>query len=153
MKTTQDVKKPNGVASGARMTAADYRELMAHQPNAVPGRSGKYNAKKCEYKGIVFDSIGEMKRYRELEVLLMAGEISNLSRQVTHEIVISGVLICKYKSDFEYDLHSGERVVEDFKGFRTPEYKIKRNLMLAVKGIKILETGKTSSKSKGSASK
>ncbi|MDU8351288.1 DUF1064 domain-containing protein [Pseudomonas syringae pv. actinidiae] len=132
------------------MTTADYRQLMAQAPASVPGRNGKYNAKKCEYKGIIFDSLGEMKRYKELEVLVRVGEIFDLQRQITHSIVVNDVLICKYKSDFEYSTKAGERVVEDFKGFRTPEYKIKRNLMLAVNGVSILETGGNTSKKGGS---
>ena len=83
------------------MTTADYRQLMAQSPASVPGRNGKYNAKKCEYKGIIFDSLGEMKRYKELEVLVRVGEIFDLQRQITHSIVVNDVLICKYKSDFD----------------------------------------------------
>lgn len=149
MKTIQDEKKPSGSESKARMTTADYRQLMAQGPAPVPGRSGKYNAKKCEYQGIIFDSLGEMKRYKELEILVRVGEISDLQRQITHRIVVNDVLICKYKSDFEYVTKSGDHIVEDFKGFRTPEYKIKRNLMLAVNGISILETGGSTSKKGG----
>lgn len=63
---------------------------------------------------------------------------------------------CSYIADFVYtvpvhrqytngDGHAvfadgWETVVEDSKGFRTPEYKIKRKLMLQVYGIRIKET-------------
>lgn len=46
---------------------------------------------------------------------------------------------CTYVADFVY-LQDGEIIVEDTKGFRTPEYKIKRKLMLFLKGIRIKET-------------
>ena len=42
-------------------------------------------------------------------------------------------------TDFVYQ-EDGHTVVEDCKGFRTPEYRIKKKLMLWVHGIKIRET-------------
>ena len=44
----------------------------------------------------------------------------------------------KYKADFFYT-KDGELVVEDTKGFRTPDYIIKRKLMLYVHHIRIKE--------------
>lgn len=46
---------------------------------------------------------------------------------------------CKYIADFVYR-QDGKTIVEDCKGMRTPEYKIKRKLMLWRYNIKILET-------------
>jgi len=49
---------------------------------------------------------------------------------------------CAYFADFAYILNeTGEMIVEDTKSpaTRTPEYRIKRKLMLWVHGIKILE--------------
>jgi hypothetical protein len=45
---------------------------------------------------------------------------------------------CVYKADFVY-IENGRMVVEDVKGCKTPEYKLKRKLMLWVKGIRIRE--------------
>lgn len=48
---------------------------------------------------------------------------------------------CRYRADFVYtDLSTGEIVVEDTKGVLTPEYKIKRKLMLYIHGIRVKET-------------
>ena len=44
-----------------------------------------------------------------------------------------------YVADFVYEV-AGKTVVEDSKGFRTADYKIKRKLMLYVHGIRIKET-------------
>ena len=44
-----------------------------------------------------------------------------------------------YIADFVYT-ENGEKVVEDVKGFRTPEYRIKRKLMLYSHGVRIKET-------------
>ena len=47
---------------------------------------------------------------------------------------------CAYIADFTYfDVNIDEYVVEDTKGFRTTDYKIKRKLMLHVHGIRIRE--------------
>lgn len=116
----------------------------------------KYNAKKTEYKGMIFDSKRELKRYQELEALEEAGEIKNLQRQVKFVLIPAqreadtvgvkggvkkGKVIereCAYTADFVYE-EDGEKVVEDSKGFKTKDYSIKRKLMLYVYGIKIKE--------------
>lgn len=108
----------------------------------------KYRAKKTEVDGIVFDSKKEAARYRELKLLEDAGEIKYLQRQVRFELIPTqkdekGKVIersCSYIADFVYtDCRNHQPVVEDVKGMRTPEYKIKRKLMLAKYRIKIKE--------------
>lgn len=51
---------------------------------------------------------------------------------------------CIYISDFVYEEKDADgnwtKVVEDCKGMRTPDYIIKRKLMLHLKGIRIRET-------------
>ena len=45
-----------------------------------------------------------------------------------------------YRADFAYiDCETGKYVVEDTKGFRTPEYILKRKMLLYIHGIKIKE--------------
>lgn len=106
---------------------------------------------------MTFDSRKEFNRWRELQILEAAGRIENLRRQVPFELIPEqreldvlgprggrkpGKLIersCKYIADFVYR-QDGKTIVEDCKGMRTPEYKIKRKLMLWRYGIRILET-------------
>lgn len=45
---------------------------------------------------------------------------------------------CAYYADFCYT-ENGRYIVEDTKGMRTPDYKIKKKLMLYVHGIRITE--------------
>ena len=108
----------------------------------------KYHAKKRTIGGETFDSRAEARRYHELKLLLRAGEIEDLQRQVKYTLVPtqrdeSGNLIERpitYKADFVYrDMRTGKTVVEDVKGMRTKEYIIKRKLMLWVHGICITE--------------
>ena len=108
-----------------------------------------------------FDSKKEAKRYQELKMLERAGAIHDLQRQIkyvlipaqyelTSEVYVKGKekgkpkkgkLIereCAYYADFVY-ICDGETVVEDTKGMKTPEYIIKRKLMLYLHGIKVKE--------------
>jgi Protein of unknown function (DUF1064) len=99
--------------------------------------------------GEVFDSKGELKRWLQLKEQWQAGVISNLRRQVELPLIVNGVQIAVYKADFAYSDEDDERVVEDFKGFETPEFKLKRKLVWAIHRIRIvctrerLDIGKT----------
>lgn len=109
----------------------------------------KYKNRKTTVDGIVFDSKKEAARYQDLRLLERAGEIQDLRCQVPFELVpaqrdAKGKLVerpVKYLADFVYkDCATGERVVEDVKGYRTDVYKIKRRLMNHLYGIDIKET-------------
>lgn len=102
----------------------------------------KYGARKVKAPdGQVFDSVKEQHRWGMLRLLERAGRISDLKRQVSYELIPKqqGERACSYVADFTY-MENGKLVVEDCKGFRTPEYRLKRKLMLWVHGIKIKET-------------
>lgn len=107
--------------------------------NSKPLKKHKYNAKKTEVEGIVFDSAKEAKRYKELQMLLKAGEIGLLELQVEYELNVGGTHSLKYVADFVYILKTGEKIVEDAKGFKTKEYLKKKKLMKKVLGIEIKE--------------
>lgn len=125
-------------------------------------KSNKYGSKKIEVDGIVFDSKKEAKRYQELILLEKAGAIIELKRQVKFVLIpaqykATDVMVkkgkhagqyktklvereCSYMADFVYfDIETGQKVVEDTKGFRTKDYIIKRKLMLYIHGIRIKE--------------
>lgn len=125
------------------------------------GRS-KYKATKVEVDGIVFDSKKEARRFEQLKALEASGTISNLQRQVKFVLIpaqrepdrvgvrggkIKGKVIERemaYIADFTYTVtETGQEVVEDVKGFKGGNayeiFKIKRKLMLYLKGIRIKE--------------
>lgn len=122
----------------------------------------KYHSRKITVNGETFDSQKECRRWQALRLLERAGQIKCLRRQVKFELippqyetverysnktgkrlqdgerqVERGVY---YIADFVYSRPDGAMVVEDTKGVQTPEYIIKRKLMLKVHGIKIFET-------------
>lgn len=121
----------------------------------------KYGNRKVTIDGIVFDSVREGRRYKELKALEAAGQIADLQRQVKYMLIPEqrafcneiytrgrnkgcfkpGKLLekeCSYIADFVY-VRDGEIVVEDAKGVRTDVYRIKRKLMLWVHGIVVHE--------------
>lgn len=117
----------------------------------------KYKNHKIEVGGIVFDSRKEARRWQELKLLEAAGEISELQRQVKYTLIpaqreppkvgkrggtIKGKLIERevaYIADFVYKNKDGAQIVEDVKGMATPEYVLKRKMMLYFHGIQISE--------------
>ena len=101
----------------------------------------KYRNEKITADGITFDSKKEYYRYCELKLMERAGQIADIRRQVKFELIPKqdGERPVNYIADFVYKDGSGETVVEDTKGIRTPEYIIKRKLMMYRYGIKIKE--------------
>lgn len=113
----------------------------------------KYGNRKVKRDGMVFDSVREYNRYRELKLLEKAGGISNLQTQVKYVLIpkqYSSTEFTKakkpkvlereaaYIADFVYQ-ENGKVVVEDAKGMKTELYKLKKKLMLHVHGIQIKE--------------
>lgn len=108
---------------------------------AMIKKRNKYNAKKVTIDGITFASGKEGRRYGELKLLERAREIFDLKLQPRFPIIIKNFKICTYVADFQYlKLGDPYETVEDCKGFKTPIYKLKKKLMLAVYGIEVLET-------------
>lgn len=102
-------------------------------------KPSKFRAQKTVIDGHTFASKKEGSRYSILKLLEKAGEIQDLKLQPEWKIEINGIPICRYIADFTYT-QNGVKIVEDVKGFRTKEYRLKRKLLKAVHGITILET-------------
>ena len=118
----------------------------------------KYRNKKIQVNGETFDSMKELRRWRDLKLLEKAGEITELRRQVPFELlpnqrepdkigprggIKKGRIIERkavYVADFVYKDRAGREVIEDCKGMRTRDYILKRKLILFRFGIRIMET-------------
>lgn len=111
-----------------------------------PDAPTKYRAKRVQIGAESFDSRKEAKRFCDLQMLERGGEIADLERQV--KIPLEGrdgpILTptgrkAHYVADFVYhDTRTGQTVIEDVKGMRTPEYLLKRAI-LAAQGVIIRE--------------
>lgn len=117
-----------------RLSLDEYNILVGKK-----ARPSKYNNKKVDLNGVEFDSTRECRRYQDLELMQRGGQIFELKRQVPYDITIDGAHICTWIADFTYRIN-GKQVTEDVKGFKTPEYKLKKRLVEAIYGVKILET-------------
>ena len=149
-----------------RMSEKDLAELVRKNPN-IRIRAGpvkvinKYRNIKLyehedgailEYRDVaghgrvtdVYDSKREYDRWRALQLLERAGEISGLRRQVT--LRIQDGFTCKgekihpigYKADFVYSSKDGKKVVEDVKAFdeKTGKYRCTTDFTLKWKLLK-----------------
>lgn len=108
-------------------------------------KENKYRNKKCEYKGMTFDSIKERNYYIKLEYLQKIGQISELKRQVEFTLIETFKLEdktyrkTKYIADFTYKDKNGKYHVVDTKGIKTDVYLLKKKLMAWKYGIEIEE--------------
>ena len=128
----------------------------------------KYHSRKITRDGVTYDSLKEYRRFCELSLLLRAGAITGLQRQVSFELIPAQYediptgevyqrgekrgqpkmkrvcveqSVC-YVADFVY-YKDGKRTVEDVKGYKQSTayavFVLKRKLMLYIHGIKIKE--------------
>lgn len=115
------------------MTLDEYHAMIAQ-----PAKRSKYNARRIEADGYMFDSLSEHRRYEELKLLLREGEIAEIEVHPVY-ILQTGFVDghgkkhrkIDYEADLRYvDTHTGLTVVEDVKGIQTPAFKIKYKLLM-----------------------
>ena len=152
-----------------KLTVEQFRALAEKQKSGTGKKKSKYHAEKCngydskkEYYHAqqlkLLLKAGLISNLREQVVFLLIPSQTNGEGIEEHQhrdgVADDGAQAevgeeqgegieerpVKYKADFVYiDNATGQTVVEDTKGFRTPEYIIKRKLMLQVHGITIKE--------------
>lgn len=94
----------------------------------------KYNAKKVECDGIVFDSIVEKRYYEELKIKKMNGEIKSFSIQPTYQLIPKfekfGVKYraMTYTPDFLIINNDDTETLVDIKGFGTLASELRKKL-------------------------
>lgn len=100
----------------------------------------KYHARKTEYNGREYHSQKEANRAWELDMLVRAGEASKVEPQVPLDLLVNGTKVGKYIADFRVTYRDGHVEYEDVKGMRTDIYILKKKMVEAQYGIKIIET-------------
>lgn len=96
---------------------------------------GKYHNKKIKTEEGTFDSKYEYEEWCRLKLLERAGEISELQRQVSFDLIptiktnVETLRGIKYVADFVYVEDRIFKVV-DTKGFETDVYKLKKRLFI-----------------------
>lgn len=109
-----------------RLTAKQARTLIAR------ARGNKYRNRRVVIDGQKFDSVREAKRWKQLTVLERAGVINSLKRQVRFPLMVNDKLVCTYIADFTYVDESGQKVIEDSKGYATQLFRTKAKLFAAL---------------------
>lgn len=118
-------------------TAKLFRKAL---DDLISPRTGRYNVRRVEVDGVIFDSAEEGKRFRILKADLALGIIRDLRMQVPYPYAENGRHCFTYKSDFNYVVvATGEEIVEDVKGMKTPVYNLKKKLIEARYGIELSE--------------
>jgi len=146
-------------ARGLKIVATDGGGLDLLLPSVppaeVPAKRNKFGNIPVVIDDIRFQSTWEGTRYLQLKMLRSGGVITGFRTQVSYFIEVNGYPICEYRADFVIDWPDGTTTVEDTKGVETPEFKIKKKLMLAVLGIEIIlvkqhnNNGKSNIKKRG----
>lgn len=129
--TIEEFHRLQNTAGGSSAPSSMQHMRQTIQPEVskpvAEKKPAKYRNQKCELDGIMFDSRAEAKRYRDLKLLLQAGEISWFNRQPS--FMLSGGI--RYRPDFIVMNLSGRIWVEDVKGHPTKEFLLKAKLFRA----------------------
>ena len=107
------------------------RRIQRHNFNA----KSKYNAKKTEYNGVVYDSKKEAKYAEDLDLRIRAGEVVFYLRQVPFDL--PGKV--KYRVDFQEFHSDGTIHFTDVKGVKTAMYILKKKQVESLFPITIEE--------------
>ena len=93
----------------------------------------KYNNRSCKcISGHIHDSRGEAEYCTSLEMLKRAGEIKDYKTQVKYSLDVGGKHIANHYVDFVVTLNDGTERIEEYKGFATATWNIKRKLTEAL---------------------
>ena len=117
------------------ITVQQYKALKKQ-----PKRSNKFGNKIIKTPEGVFASTWEHEYWGILKILVRAGKIKNLKKQIKYPLRVNGVHITDYIADFVYEDKSGKTVVVDTKSKATaklPEFQMKKKLMMALFGIDV----------------
>lgn len=94
-------------------------------------KSRKYGNKLTEFNGEKYHSKFEAKVAQELHYRKLAGEITEIERQVKIDLRAYDKHICNYIIDFVITLKDGTKEFIEAKGFSTPEWRLKWKLFEA----------------------
>jgi len=135
------------IGDGHPTTVPEAKEMVQPGDHIVisPKNRAKYRNNRvvyhCHQRGIlVFDSVKEFERYKQLLVLELGGYIEHLELQKPFELQPAftmpdgeNVKAITYRSDFYYE-ENGIGIVEDVKGMRTDLFNLKWRIMKRIYG-------------------
>lgn len=107
----------------------------AQKLNPLTAAAVKKFIEELESEGALrFDSKAEARRYVKLKDLEDKNIITNLQRQVSFRLEVNDQLITTIRPDFLYtSVESGKVIIEDVKGYPTPDWKMRWKLLQALR--------------------
>ena len=126
------------MAKQETLTAAEFQA----QFGGKKPKGAKYRNKIVVVDGVRFHSQKEATHFGKLKLMVKAGLISDLCRQVPYRLVINGQKISTYWADMTYRDDVGQLHVIDVKSpptRRLASYRTKKRWMEAQHGITITE--------------
>lgn len=103
----------------------------------------KYHNQRTMYNGTSFMSKREADYAKTLDTLKRAKDpkyrVASYEMQVPFQIESNNIKICKYLCDFKVLYADGHIEIIDVKGFLNEVYRLKKKLVEAQYGIKIIE--------------
>jgi len=94
--------------------------------------SNKFNARKTEYKGRLYDSKREAQYAQELELLKKGRAIKDYEPQFRIKLVVNRHPICSIIVDFLVTMATGQPQLHEVKGRETAVWRIKWKLLQAL---------------------
>ena len=89
----------------------------------------KYNAKRTEFNGRVYDSKHEAGVAADIDLLVKSGQVVKVEPQKTFNLYgKNGARICTHRPDFLLTFKDGHQEVWEAKGWASPVWAIKRKL-------------------------
>lgn len=120
------------------MKMAEYLKTNPRQDHR-----SKYGNLKTEYNGTVFHSKKEAEYAKTLDwmkkITTPSDRVLRYDMQVPFQIIMNGIKIAKYIADFKVFYADGSEEIIDVKGVRTNIYVLKKKLVEAQYGVKIIE--------------
>jgi len=116
-----------------RMSEKEFKKLTnKNQTLQISSKQNKFKNKKINVDGLCFDSTKEYERYCELLLQEKSGLISNLRfHHPSDKIILIDDPLVTYIPDFCYD-ENNQHIVEDFKGFQTKEFILKKKMIISM---------------------
>lgn len=89
----------------------------------------KYRNKKTVYNGVTYDSALEAKIAQDIDIMLAAGIVSRVARQVSYELRgLNGSVVTHHVVDFVLEFSDLHTEVWEAKGMPTRDFEIKLKL-------------------------
>lgn len=94
-------------------------------------QGNKYGSTSHEYAGRVYHSKAEAGYAKDLDLLVVAGEVRDWTPQYKIDLNANGKHICTYIPDFLVTLPDGSQELHEVKGYATEIYRLKRKILEA----------------------